>query len=111
MLAIKSQEEQKTEFLSQAKDSLKKATSLNPNYSNGLYSLGLVYDALGQKDKAIEKFEIVNQLNPDNSDILKILSNLKSGKPALQDPNITPESPLDSENNINNSSENNSSPN
>lgn len=78
------QADQKTQLLNTAKDELEKAIILNPNYSNALYSLGLVYDALGQKDKAITEFTKVQQLNPQDTNISKILANLKAGLPALQ---------------------------
>jgi len=39
---------------------------------------------LGDKAKAIEEFKKVQQLNPDDTSIPKILSNLNSGLPALQ---------------------------
>ncbi len=67
-----------------AKIELERAVSLNPTYSNALYFLGLIYDREGKKDKAIEQFEIISGSNPDNQEIKQILSNLKSGKPALQ---------------------------
>ncbi len=76
---------EKNQFLEQAKDALEKAVNLSPNYSNALYYLGLVYDALGQKDKSIEQFVKVQQLNPGNSaDVQKIIDNLKAGRSALQ---------------------------
>lgn len=84
------QAEQKTKLLSSAKDVLEKAVHLNPNYSNGLYSLGLVYDALGQKEKALETFSIVQQLNPSDTAVPKIISNIKAGLPALQQPASSP---------------------
>lgn len=73
-------------LLTTAKDKLEKAVSLNPNYSNALYSLGLVYDALGQTSKAIQEFKLVQQLNPSDTTVSKILSNLNAGLPALQSP-------------------------
>lgn len=78
------QADQKNQLLSQAQIKLEKAVSLNPSYSNALYSLGLVYDNLGQKDKAINVFATVKQLNPNNKNIQQILDNLNAGKPALQ---------------------------
>jgi len=81
--------DQKTQLLNAAKDKLEKAVSLNSNYSNALYSLGLVYDALGQKNKAIAEFTKVQQLNPQDTTIPKILSNLNAGLPALQAPPTT----------------------
>jgi len=85
--------EQKNQFLNQAKEKLEKAVDLNPNYSDVLYSLGLVYDSLGEKEKAIEKFTLVQQLNPQNNDIAKILESLKAGRSAIQTatpPSATP---------------------
>jgi tetratricopeptide (TPR) repeat protein/O-antigen ligase len=76
--------DKKSKLLNTAKDKLERATTLNPTYSDALYFLGLVYDALGQKDKAVEKFTTVLQLNPKDTVIPKILSNLKAGLPALQ---------------------------
>jgi tetratricopeptide (TPR) repeat protein len=70
----------KIEYLNKAKEMLEKSINLNTNYSNALYSLGVVYDALGEKTKAIESFTKVQQLNPDNKDIPQILTNLKAGR-------------------------------
>ncbi|MGA2418345.1 MAG: tetratricopeptide repeat protein [Candidatus Staskawiczbacteria bacterium] len=81
--------DQKSQLLSQAQAKLEKSVALNPNYSNGLYTLGLVYDALGKKDKAIAEFTKVQQLNPKDTTIPKILSNLNAGLPALQSPPAT----------------------
>jgi len=76
--------DRKDEFLAQAKEKLEKAVSLNPNYSNALYSLGIAYDALKQKDKAIEMFTALQKLDPQNPDIPKILDTLKAGKSILK---------------------------
>ena len=78
------QQDQKNQLLSQAQSELEKAVSLNPSYSDAMYSLGLVYDASGQKDKAIQEFTAVQQLNPQDKTVPQILANLKAGLPALQ---------------------------
>lgn len=86
-MALKSpqdQAQQKSQYFEQAQEQLEKAVNLNPNYSNALYSLGLVYDSMGQKDKAIESFSRLLNLNPGNQDVQKILSNLRAGKSALE---------------------------
>jgi len=70
---------EKSELLSKAKDQLEKAISLNSTYSNALYYLGLVYNAMGDKTKALEQFNKVKELNPDNADIQKIIDTLKAG--------------------------------
>lgn len=85
---------QKTENLTKAKDQLEKAVELNPTYSNALYYLGLVYDGLGDKNKAIEKFSIVSQLNTQNTDIIKILDNLRAGRSAFEEASSAPILPL-----------------
>ncbi|MCX6721496.1 MAG: tetratricopeptide repeat protein [Candidatus Staskawiczbacteria bacterium] len=84
---------EKNQALAQAKEQLEKSLALNPDYSNALYSLGLVYDALGQKNKAIEEFTKVRQLNPEDTIIPKILDNLKAGRAALQQPTPPTEVP------------------
>ena len=80
-----------------AKTNLDQALNLKPDYSNGLYFSGLVFDQLGQKAKAIEQFTVLSKLNPASSiDIQKIIDNLTAGNGALdglvqQTP--TPETP------------------
>lgn len=76
-------------YYNQAKDygkaaaEFETAVSLNPNYSNALYFLGLCYDELGRKSDAVTVFERVTQLNPKNDLAASILTNLKAGKKAL----------------------------
>jgi len=48
-----------------------------PNHSNALYSLGIAYQAKGEKEKAIRVFEKVLELNPGNQDIIQKLGELK----------------------------------
>lgn len=61
-----------------------RAVSLNSNYSNAHYFLGLIYSREKNKSKAIEEFEKVRAFNPDNQEVLKILSNLKAGRSAME---------------------------
>ncbi len=65
-----------------------KTVLLNDNYSNARYFLGLIYDNQNEKQKAIEQFEKIDVLNPDNEEVKNILANLKNGKKALSE--ITP---------------------
>jgi tetratricopeptide (TPR) repeat protein len=67
----------------QAKTALENTVKLAENYSNAMYFLGLTYDKLGDKQKALEQFKKVSDLNPDNQDVKKIVSNLEAGKKAL----------------------------
>jgi len=69
-------EKAKTEFL--------RAISIDENYSNARYFLGLIYDKEGKKDLAIEQFEKIEKLNPESQEVKKILANLREGKSALE---------------------------
>jgi tetratricopeptide (TPR) repeat protein len=73
----------KADKLDQARVELESAVKLAENYSNARYFLGLIYDKQGSKQKALEQFKKVSELNPDNQDIKKIISNLENGKKAL----------------------------
>ncbi|PJA90554.1 MAG: hypothetical protein CO137_00055, partial [Candidatus Magasanikbacteria bacterium CG_4_9_14_3_um_filter_32_9] len=46
-----------------------RAIELTPNYSNALYSLGLLYERRGDKALALNYFKKVEELNPNNVDI------------------------------------------
>jgi len=73
----------KAERYDEARNELEQAVKLADNYSNARYFLGLIYDKQGDKQKALEQFRKVADLNPDNADIKKIVSNLEAGKGAL----------------------------
>ena len=60
-----------------------RAILLDTNYSNARYFLGLVYDRQGDKTKAIDQFQKVLDLNPDNQDLKTIIANLQAGKAAI----------------------------
>jgi len=66
-----------------AQKELERTVFLNNKYSNALYFLGLTYSALGQNDKAIDSIKKVLELNPNNEEVKKVLSNLQSGKNPL----------------------------
>lgn len=74
-----------------AKAEFERAVSLDGNYSNARYFLGLILDKGGKKKEAISQFEKIEVLNPDNEEVKKILVNLREGKPALE--GITPAQP------------------
>jgi tetratricopeptide (TPR) repeat protein len=73
----------KAEKYDEARNEFEQAVKLAENYSNARYFLGLIYDKQGNKQKALEQFKKVSELNPDNEDIKKIVSNLEAGKSAL----------------------------
>lgn len=65
--------------------------TLDQNYSNARYFLGLIYDRNGNKEAAIEQFKKIAELNPDNQEVKNILANLGKGLSALE--GIVPPAP------------------
>ncbi|PIZ87470.1 MAG: hypothetical protein COX92_01100, partial [Candidatus Nealsonbacteria bacterium CG_4_10_14_0_2_um_filter_40_15] len=51
--------------------------SLMPNHSNAHYSLGVAYQKKGEKTKALQEFEKVQELNPGNADVQAKIESLK----------------------------------
>jgi len=72
------------EEIEKAQTEFERAVNLRPDYANARYMLGLVYDKKGEKEKAIKEFEEVEKLDPENSQVKKILENLKTGFSALE---------------------------
>lgn len=68
-----------------ARTPLEKAVSINTNYSNARYFLGLIEDRQGNKEAAIAQFEHIIKLNPGNNEVVQIVDNLKNGLRALTD--------------------------
>ncbi|MBI2635251.1 MAG: hypothetical protein HYW79_01775 [Parcubacteria group bacterium] len=72
-----------------------RTVQLSPNYSNARYFLGLIYDRESQmykpssaeatesRNKAIEEFRKIAELNPDNTEVKQIIANLTAKKAAL----------------------------
>ena len=46
-----------------------RAVKIQPDYSNALYSLGLLYERMGKSQEALSYFRKVQELNPNNPDI------------------------------------------
>jgi tetratricopeptide (TPR) repeat protein len=65
-----------------ARAEFERAILIDQNYSNARYFLGLIYDKQGNRAAAVEQFEKIEQLNPDNQDVKNILANLRAGKSA-----------------------------
>ena len=82
-----------TNDLANAQGEFLRAVSINENYSNARYFLGLIYDRRGEREKAIQEFERIQVFNPDNEEVKKILANLRAGKRALT--GIAPPPPED----------------
>lgn len=70
--------------LDMAQAEFERAVSLNVNYSNARYFLGLIYDRKGSRNQAIDQFEKILVLNPDNQEVQRILMNLRTGRSALE---------------------------
>jgi tetratricopeptide (TPR) repeat protein len=68
-----------------------RAVSLDQNYSNARYFLGLIYDNQGNKAAAKDQFLKIIELNPDNQEVKNILANLDKGQAALS--GIVPPAP------------------
>lgn len=62
-----------------AVESFTQALNLNSGYANARYFLGISYTRLGNIADAIEQFEMLAETNPENEEVVLILSNLKSG--------------------------------
>lgn len=78
-----------------AKQVFERVVQLSPNYSNARYFLGLIYDresrmnessfakATEDRNRAIEEFRKIAELNPDNNEVKQILANLEAGRSAM----------------------------
>lgn len=66
-----------------AKREFEAAVALDKDYANARYFLGLILDEQGEKEAALAEFERIAENNPDNNDLKVIISNLQSGKGAL----------------------------
>lgn len=57
-----------------------RAVTINPQYANAKYFLGLSYFQVGNKEGAQTQFTDLVASNPENEEVKTILSNLKAGK-------------------------------
>ncbi|MFH1402510.1 MAG: hypothetical protein ABIG87_02685 [Patescibacteria group bacterium] len=64
----------------QAVVSLERSVGLNPYFADAKYLLGLTYDAIGEKEKAIGQFEDLKILIPNDTNISAILENIKNDR-------------------------------
>lgn len=70
------------EYASQA---MSIALKLQPDYANAKYFLGLSYARLNKTDLAIQQFIELDKANPDNPEIMSILSALRAGRSPFVD--------------------------
>ncbi len=61
----------------QAETIWQKVVQMQPNYSNALYSLGLLYETRGDKNTALQYYEMVGRLNPNNKTIQNKIQDLR----------------------------------
>ena len=80
----------RTSQFDKAKLEFTRVVVLDPDFSNARYFLGLLLDREGNKAAAIEQFEKIAELNPDNDLVKQILNNLRTGRPALGSPELGP---------------------
>ncbi len=75
-----------------AAKALETALTLQLDYANAQYFLGLSYVRLNNISGAIEQFNKLAQSNPDNQEVAFILSNLRAGRSPFADakPPVTP---------------------
>lgn len=73
----------KNEDMQKAQIALEKAVDIDSDYANVRYFLGLAYSRSGANEKAIEQFEKVAEMNPQNQEVKTIIENLKAGKEPL----------------------------
>ncbi len=73
----------KQENFEEAKKEFQRALSIDKDYSNAKYFLGLIIDKEGDKELALKLFKDIKRLNPDNAGLDKIIENLESGRSAL----------------------------
>ena len=76
----------RSEQFQKAKTEFIRAITLEENFSNARYFLGLLYDWEGDKESAIDQFNRIAELNPDNEQVKTILTNIQTGKPAMGKP-------------------------
>lgn len=75
-----------------AREALSRAVELNPNYANARYFLGLAYDALGERSRALGEFKELLKTN-NLPELRQMVANLEAGRSALS--NTSPPAPED----------------
>lgn len=63
---------------------LEEAVSLVSDYSDARYFLGFSYYKTGNTEAALEQFELISNVNPDNREVKLIIKNLMAGKPPFE---------------------------
>lgn len=69
---------QSEDDLQRAETVLVEAIAQSPNYANARFILGLVYEARGNTQAAIEQYTVVAEQNPENADVQAKLQSLRA---------------------------------
>jgi len=64
------------------------AVEKQPNHSNALFGLGMLYEKLGKKSKALDYYTEVRRLNPENQEILSKIRQLSGSLEAEAASNV-----------------------
>ena len=67
-----------------SRDALERTLMLVPEHANAKYFLGLAFERLGERSKALVLFEELRKANPENRELPLIISNLRLGKPPFE---------------------------
>ena len=70
--------------MDRAQVEFERAISMNEQYANARYFLGLIHDRKKDPTRALEEFGRIAATNPDNQEVKRIIANIKAGKPALE---------------------------
>ncbi len=77
IIAEQAQEEDlRNQALELAIDNFQKSIELKPNFTPAYYLLAQIYEMKGEKDLAIQGYEIVLQLEPGNEEVIKKIEEL-----------------------------------
>jgi tetratricopeptide (TPR) repeat protein len=87
----------KNDDLGKAESSFRQALSINSDYANARYFLGLVYARQEKPEEALSQFERVQENNPENEEVKQIISNLEAGNPPLAGIAPSPQEPAERE--------------
>ncbi|MEX2013659.1 MAG: tetratricopeptide repeat protein [Parcubacteria group bacterium] len=66
-----------------ATSAFEQALRIMPEYANAKYFLGLSLDRLGRREEALRHFEALIETNPDNTEVVTIVENLRAGRDPL----------------------------
>lgn len=69
---------------------LQRAIEINPIYANAKYFLGLAYAQEGRTAEALTQFREIQETNPNNQEVQRIIENLQAGRAPFANADVTP---------------------